>query len=136
MRATNALVVGPCLTNFLRRNPPGKTPLSVIMSRSNLRKLKAHLEQAEGYEAWESEEETLKGTSVEGPTHVHGARAGLRSGTLLAAVLNRVEPPLGHVVTLQRKVLGGRSLFIILSTAKSCLTKSLMTPNTSESNRA
>lgn len=79
-----------------------------------------------------NKEEMQKGTNFERAARAHGARSGLRSGTLARAVLKKLEEPLKHVVTIERKVRGGRSLFIVLGTAKMCTTKSLLTPNTAE----
>ncbi|KAF7981757.1 hypothetical protein HWV62_31815 [Athelia sp. TMB] len=130
MDATHSVIVGPCLTNFLRRNPTAPHSLAVVVNINSLARFKSYLENFEGYAAWVGEEQTqAKGEGIES-TRRRSARTGLRSGALSVAAAGRLEDPIQNVITMERKTDGNPTTYIILTTARTCVAKTLMTPVT------
>ncbi|KAF7983182.1 hypothetical protein HWV62_23428 [Athelia sp. TMB] len=134
IRATDSIITGSCVTDFLRRTHSGSRPLTIVAKRYEAWYILDFLEEVEGYDEWT--DDMMPGGSFSPPigyTWREGSttgREGLRSGFLSTKAKSRTEHPIRDLLTLEKIDSEGRSKFIVLTIATTCVTKTILSPRT------
>lgn len=137
MRASDSMIVGPCLSDFLWRRGVGTYSLSVVLAASALKDMKEHLERVEGFTVWEgnrpgyAELEANIASTLVRPSKQ--GRYDLRSAYLSTSAVKSQENPFTGVLTMEHRAPSGKIIHIVMAVARTSIIKSVLSPFNSAS---